>query len=259
MPSMPSLGNPFSGLSAPSLPSMPHMPSLGNPFSGLSMPSLPDFSLPDLPSVGTPGMPGFRFLDLPEISLPDFDMGEWDLPDPDLFPDWDGESDEKQEEPHKNLRKKGRIVVGIHLETESGIGIPRVAFRVTGVDGFVAEGALDREGKAEVEIPRGPYRVEYLDEEAIQARILAAELADAIRRVDFLAIPELLDEAAECIGPVGQAYSAYFAGNPDAKLKNDLEDLYTKKERREEFDLAWSHLGLGGGRFEVVGAEEDEP
>ncbi|QQS05644.1 MAG: hypothetical protein IPK50_01855 [Fibrobacterota bacterium] len=111
LPSVPSLGNPFSGLDMPSMPSLgnpfsglsaPDMPSLGNPFSGLS---LPDFSLPDLPSIGTPGMPGFRFLELPEISMPDFDMGEWDLPSPDLIPDWGGDSEESQEEPHKNLHR----------------------------------------------------------------------------------------------------------------------------------------------------------
>ncbi|MBK9576611.1 MAG: hypothetical protein IPO40_06030 [Fibrobacteres bacterium] len=83
-------------------PYLPNMPSLGNPFSGLS---LPDFSLPDLPFIGTPGMPGFRFVELPEISMPDFDMGEWDLPSPDLIPDWGGDSEESQEEPHKNLHR----------------------------------------------------------------------------------------------------------------------------------------------------------
>lgn len=107
-------------------------------------------------------------------------------------------------------------------------------------------------------MPRGPYRIEYLDDESIQAKILASELATAIRHEDFLAIPELLDDAADCLSPVGQAYSAYFAGNPDAKLKNDLEDLYTQKGRREEFDLVWSHLGSGGGIFQVIDADEDD-
>ena len=70
-------------------------------------------------------MPGFRFLELPEISMPDFDMGEWDLPSPDLIPDWGGDSEESQEEPHKNLQKKGKLKDAIEsykksLELNSG-------------------------------------------------------------------------------------------------------------------------------------------
>ncbi|MBK8802021.1 MAG: hypothetical protein IPN71_08180 [Fibrobacteres bacterium] len=141
MPSMPTSGNPFSGLDMPSMPSLgnplsglsaPGLPSLGNPFSGLS---LPDFSPPDLPSIGTPGMPGFRFLSFRKSRCR---ILTWvnGISSPDLIPDWGGDSEESQEEPHKNLRKKGKLKINLHLETDAGIGIPRVAYRITGVNGF---------------------------------------------------------------------------------------------------------------------------
>lgn len=73
--SLPSLGNPFSGISAPDL----SMPSLGNPLSGLSMPSLGNpfsgISAPDLsmPSLGNP-FSGLSVPDLPSWEMPRIDF-----------------------------------------------------------------------------------------------------------------------------------------------------------------------------------------
>ncbi|HNY31567.1 MAG TPA: hypothetical protein PKO15_11825 [Fibrobacteria bacterium] len=100
--SLPSLGNPFSGLSAPSF----SMPSLGNPFSGISAPELPSLgnpfgglSLPELPSWEMPRIdfPGGGYKPAGEspwrspIGVPGFrfpDLPSIGLPD-DLLPDWD--------------------------------------------------------------------------------------------------------------------------------------------------------------------------
>ncbi|HNY32032.1 MAG TPA: hypothetical protein PKO15_14200 [Fibrobacteria bacterium] len=136
--SLPSIGNPLSGLSLPDMPSMPDMPSLpdmpdlGNPFSGISAPDfslpsckMPDFGFPDLPPFGLPqidlpgggykpagespwrspiGCPGFRFPELPSFDAPSLDMPDWDLSLPDLLPDfWDGICEDDRADPDEHL------------------------------------------------------------------------------------------------------------------------------------------------------------
>lgn len=240
LPEMPSLGNPLSGLSAPDLPrlpSLPDMPSLGNPFSGLSG---PDLSLPSLP-----GMPGFRFPDLPEFSLPDFDVSGWDLAMPDLVPDWGGDSEEERAEPHKRAKHQDKVTVEVVLKNDRGEAIEGVEFLVRGEGGFEAKGELDSDGLAEVEIPRGEYTVRYLDHSAIHARVVALDFRAALKDKDIDAITELLHEPFEALHPAVRYFDRKLKGFMGDSLREQVEVLAKAKGLSEEIDILWGLAGLG--------------
>jgi hypothetical protein len=191
LPDMPSLGNPFSGISAPDL-SLPSMPDFGNPFSGLSG---PDISLPDLPSVGTPGMPGFRFLELPDLPDIDIDLSEWDLLPSFDIPDWDGDNESERQKPDVRAKKTDKVKVEIRLETEEGFPFPGAPIQVRGKNGFRIQGNLDQEGILAVEVPRGKLDVGVVDTPQSEMKLLAIRLFKAMKAKALDLIPPLLATA----------------------------------------------------------------
>jgi len=228
MGSLPSLGNPFSGLSAPSLPGMP------------GLPDLPSFGIPSLP-----GMPGFRFPDLPEFSLPDFDLSGWDLTMPDLVPDWEGDSEEERAEPHKRAKHQDKVTVEIVLKNDRGEPIEGVAFLVCGEGGFECKGDLDSDGFAEVEIPRGAYTVRYLDHSAVYARVVALDFRAALKEKDLDTITELLHEPFEVLQAAVRYFDRELKGFMGDSLREQVESLAKSKDLSEEIDILWGRAGLG--------------
>ncbi|MBK8800711.1 MAG: hypothetical protein IPN71_01365 [Fibrobacteres bacterium] len=245
LPDMPSLGNPFSGISAPDL-SLPSMPDFGNPFSGLSG---PDVSLPDLPSVGTPGMPGFRFLELPDLPDIDIDLSEWDLLPSFDIPDWDGDNESERQKPDVRAKKTDKVKVEIRLETEEGVGIPRTPFQVIGQKGFRFSGTVDNQGCAVVEVPRGEYEVKYPVARTMYLRAVAANLNYAITKSDPERFKKLLEIPWTALPDLVVEFDLLYGTSNEKRFRLVVQEAAKKFQMESLVCMRLGEAGLIGGNY----------
>lgn len=221
---MPSIGNPLSGLS------MPDMPSLGNPFSGFSAPSLPSGALlPTLPSIGTPGMPGFRFLDLPSFTAPDLDMSPIDLVMPDWPFEWSDPIDNSIDPDHV-VTSDDPLWVKLHLVSEDGADIPDVPFLVSACEDKKLEGTLDASGTKDLEVPEGEAYIAFPDLESVTRKCFANQLRHALEVKDLSKTASLLVSGATRLEEITKDFKKRFG-----------------KDLKSEFSNCWTGSGFGSG------------
>jgi hypothetical protein len=196
-----------------------------------------------MPDIGLPGMPGFRFPDLPKFELPSLDLSEWDLSMPDLIPDWDGDSEEERQEPHKRAKHQDKVTVEISLVTEEGDEIPSVGYEIDGAKNFHSRGILDATGKCRVEIPKGDYTVRYLDPDSIYGKTLAMRLHKALANHEFGKIVRVLMEPREVIKSVQSAYDNAIrkSGEP-----NMIIAINKAAEGKPEFNIIQHQMRKAG-------------
>ena len=245
MPDMPSLGNPFSEISAPDL-SLPSMPDFGNPFSGLSG---PDVSLPDLPSMGTPGMPGFRFLELPDLPDIELDLSEWDLLPSFDIPDWEGDSESERQKPDTRAKKTDKVKVEIRLETEEGVAIPKTPFQIIGPKGFRFSGNVDDKGCAVVEVPRGEYEVKHPDKKAMYFRAVAATLHDAIATSDQDRFCGILELPRSVLTDLVAEYDLLYGSANEGRFRQAVQEAAKKFGIETQVCIRLGEAGLIGGIY----------
>lgn len=252
LPSMPNMSMP--DISMPSMPGLPNMPSI----PGLSMPSVPGLSMPSLPSIGTPGMPGFRFLDLPEFDLPDLDMGAWDLSMPDLIPDWGGDSEDSEVQPHKRLASSGKLQIELTLATEDGDALPWTTYLLKNDDDWKLAGSFGKESKAAAEIPKGDFSVLFGATASITACALGRKLKKAMAASDRGRVMGALAAYPSHLREIEKVWPDLEAGDGKT-FSMGIRSLFSGTPEQNLAEILLSRGGLGGSSLVVYGIGASTP
>jgi hypothetical protein len=243
MPGMPSFGLPdMPSIGLPGMPSMPGMPSLGMPgMPSIGLPGLPSLGMPD---IGLPGMPGFRFPDLPKFELPSLDLSEWDLSMPDLIPDWDGDSEEERQEPHKRAKHQDKLKVEISLETENGIPIPNVIYEIEDSKGNKHKGTLDKNGKASKEIVKGEYEVSYPELYELRCSASAAKINNAITTQDISSLLFIIEMDSHTLKAIKSKYDLNYCQANTQSMADDVIKVTKLLNQSTVFEIKFEECNI---------------
>jgi hypothetical protein len=144
---------------------------------------------------------------------------------PDLIPDWDGDSEEERQEPHKRAKHQENLTVEISLQTDDGTPIPYIDFHLKAKKGFEKKGRLDEHGTAAVSIPKGEYTVNYLNKDKIYLSALAIKINKAFDKSDTGTIKDILLHKDDVVKKLNLVYDEIYKPKSCMEFHDKLRSI----------------------------------
>lgn len=115
----------------------------------------------------------------------------------------------------------------IRLEEENGLPIPEAAFQIQLADGRTETGVLDRTGRAIIEdAPPGPFALQYLDIDDVNAKAMAARARLACEKRDLDGLRAVLICSAEDLKLAESAYETFFNDLSGKGMTEDMQNAF---------------------------------